>query len=190
MSEKYFNHFVEIMTSTMNDAIVRNISLQANAKVLEGVINEQKSKLDELATNANGSINNLNDQLQTSESSKQEIINNYESTIANLRSELNSVNALRNEYEAVKSQVQHVDTFRNELIGARSEIENLKTHHQHELENVKDNYKKQIEKLEMKLAATVVAKPVSLVASDAKKITKTEVKSKINADLLKDGGSF
>ena len=191
MSEKYYNYFVEIMTSTMNDAIIRNLSLQANAKVLEEVINEQKSKLDELTANANGSINNLNDQLQSSESSKQDIINNYEAAIANLRTELNSANALRNEYEAVKSQVQHVDTFRNELIGARQEIENLKSVHQKELEKVKSDYEKQIEKLEIKIASTVITIPATLTSPNTKnKITKTEVKSTINADLLKDGGSF
>ena len=46
MSEKYYNHFIEIMTSTMNDAIIRNISLQANAKVLEEIITEQKIKIN------------------------------------------------------------------------------------------------------------------------------------------------
>jgi chromosome segregation ATPase len=191
MSEKYYNYFIEIMTSTMNDAVVRNISLQANSKVLEQIINEQKNKLDELETNVNGSINNLNDQLQSSKSSKQDIINNYETSIAHLKNELNSANALRNEYEAVKSQVQHIDTFRNELIGARQEIENLKSVHQKELEKVKSNYEKQIEKLEMKVASTVIAIPATLTSPNTKnKITKTEVKSTINADLLKDGGSF
>ena len=185
MSEKYYNHYIEIMTSTMQDAIVRNISLQANSKVLEDIVNEQKAKLDELATNTNGSIDSLTSQLQASESSKRDLIN-----------QLNDANALRNEYEAVKSQAQHVDTFRNELVNARSEIEKLKLIHQHELENIKSNYKKQIEKLELKLSSAVIAHPArlttaSLTTSNTKnKITKVELKSKINADLLKDGGSF
>ena len=188
MSEKYYNHYIEIMTSTMQDAIVRNISLQANSKVLEDIVNEQKAKLDELSTNTNGSINSLTSQLQASESSKLDLIN-----------QLNDANALRNEYEAVKSQAQHVDTFRNELVNARSEIENLKLIHQRELENIKSNYKKQIEKLELKISSNVIAQPASLTTSTTEslttsntknKITKTEFKSKINADLLKDGGSF
>ena len=32
-NEKYLNYYVEVLTNTMTDAVVRNISLQANAKI-------------------------------------------------------------------------------------------------------------------------------------------------------------
>ena len=47
-NENYVNHYVEILTSTMTDAVIRNISLQANGKISESVITEQQSKIDKL----------------------------------------------------------------------------------------------------------------------------------------------
>ena len=46
-NEKYLNYYVEILTSTMTDAVIRNISLQSNARVTEDVINEQVEKNNE-----------------------------------------------------------------------------------------------------------------------------------------------
>ena len=48
-NENYLNHYVEIMTSTMTDVIVRNISLQANARVTEEVVEEQAKRIQELS---------------------------------------------------------------------------------------------------------------------------------------------
>ena len=47
-NENYVNHYVEILTSTMTDAVIRNISLQANAKISENVIGEQQNKIEKL----------------------------------------------------------------------------------------------------------------------------------------------
>ena len=47
-NETYVNHYVEILTSTMTDAVMRNISLQANAKISEGVIVEYQNKIEKL----------------------------------------------------------------------------------------------------------------------------------------------
>lgn len=101
--QNYMNYYVEILTGTMTDAIIRNVSLQATVKSNEEIVNEQASRLEQL----------------------QNIVNNtdHEKTINDLRNELNNVRNELNQLENVKHQAQHVDTFRNELIKER-EIHN------------------------------------------------------------------
>ena len=113
-NEKYLNHYVEILTGTMTDAVIRNISLQANARVTEELLEEQARRIEEL------SVIEAN---RNSESSNR--ITNLETTIANLTNELNDLRRQRGEFEAVKNQVQHVDTFRNELAKAQDTIREL-----------------------------------------------------------------
>lgn len=113
-NEKYLNHYVEILTGTMTDAVIRNISLQANARVTEELLDEQAKRIEEL------SIIEAN---RNSESSVK--IANLEATIANLTNELNDLRSQRGEFESTKSQVKHVDTFRNELAKAQDTIRQL-----------------------------------------------------------------
>ena len=37
-NEKYLNYYIETMTSTLTDCVVRNISMQANAKITDEVV--------------------------------------------------------------------------------------------------------------------------------------------------------
>ena len=113
-NENYLNHYVEILTATMTDAVIRNISLQANARVTEEVINEQAKRIEQLSIiEANRNAEN------NAEVSK------LSATITNLNNELNDLRRQRGEFEAVKSQAQHVDTFRNELVKAQQTIKEL-----------------------------------------------------------------
>ena len=93
MSEKYVNYYVEIMTGTMQDAVLRNISLQAQAKVTEELLNENLNK-----------INDLEQKIQDF---------NNESEL--LRQASHELATTKGEYESIKHQIQHLDTFRNEL---------------------------------------------------------------------------
>lgn len=113
-NEKYLNHYVEILTGTMTDAVIRNISLQANARVTEELLDEQAKRIEELSiitANENSRVN--------------EKVASYETTIANLTNELEDLRRQRGEFEATKSQVKHVDTFRNELAKAQDTIREL-----------------------------------------------------------------
>jgi predicted nuclease with TOPRIM domain len=92
-NENYVNHYVEILTSTMTDAVIRNISLQANGKISESVIAEQQSKIDKLISEIN--------------------------TIESLQNTVNELSGMKAEYENIKHQANHVDTFRSELIKER-----------------------------------------------------------------------
>lgn len=127
MSENYVNHYVEILTNTMTDAVVRNISLQANAKISEEVINSLQKTLEELQ----GVI----DSQSSTESTR---IKELEKQVDQLTTEVNNFRNLSGEYENVKHQAQHVDTFRNELSKARQEIVNIRTEHDAEIKVLKD----------------------------------------------------
>lgn len=108
-NEKYVNYYVEILTNTLTDAVIRNVSLQANAKVNEDVIKNQA----ELVEN-----------LKNLENTVQEHVN----TINSLKNEIAVLNSYKIENENIKSQLQHIDTFRNELLKCREESEKLKEH--------------------------------------------------------------
>ena len=92
MNEKYVNSYIEVMTGIMQDAVLRNISLQANERIVTEVIQEQQQKIEEL--------NELVEQLK----------NQYA-----------SISHIQDEYENVKHKVHNADTFRNELIKEREE---------------------------------------------------------------------
>ena len=47
-SENYVNRYVEILTGTMTDAIIRNVSLQTTIKLNEEIINEKIEELKRL----------------------------------------------------------------------------------------------------------------------------------------------
>ena len=80
-NENYMNHYVEILTSTMQDVIVRNISLQANAKISENIIGDQMKKNEDLILK----VNNLSDEIKKTKEfnlqSESEKVKNLENTV-------------------------------------------------------------------------------------------------------------
>jgi chromosome segregation ATPase len=170
--ENYSNYYVEILTSTMTDVIVRNISMQANAKVSEEIINEQAKTIEELSA----SVNNNNTQSATE-------ITKLNETIRQLNAELDELRKQRGEFESVKSQAQHVDTFRNELVKERD-------NHQ----KTRDEYEQKIKDLTDKIEYLQLT-PAKRKKIDNAKQTKTVnvVSAEIpieTTDTIKDGGSF
>jgi len=105
-NEKYLNYYVETLTGTMTDAVIRNISLQASSKVAEETVVELSKAVEEL--------NQTNSQLSNQ--------------VEELNKQLNELGSSKKEYDNVKHQVEHIDTFRNELIKEREE--HAKTRHE------------------------------------------------------------
>ena len=87
---KYVNHYIDILTGTMNDAIMRNVSFQANVNMLEEFIKE---------------IQNENEMLKSQLQQSVDVINELQKS--------------KNEYDGIKHQVNHLETFRNELARER-----------------------------------------------------------------------
>jgi cell division protein FtsB len=107
-NENYFNHYVETLTNTMTDAILRNISLQASVKVGEESLKEYEKTIELL----DAEIGKLKQQLESERTERQSSEN----------SKIYQV-----EVETNKHQLQHIETFRKELLKSREENEKLKS---------------------------------------------------------------
>jgi uncharacterized coiled-coil DUF342 family protein len=172
-NENYVNYYVEILTSTMTDAVIRNISLQANAKISESVIAEQQGKIDKLISEVKSYTDNLNG---TNEQ--------YRNTIEGLQNTVNELNGMKAEYEIIKHQANHVDTFRSELIKERE------LHQQ-----TRNDYDLKIKELNEKIDYLQLT-PAKRKKIDDSKLTPTvevteEPLTLFNIDTtIKDGGSF
>lgn len=136
MSEKYVNYYVEIMTGTMQDAVLRNISLQASAKVSEEVIQELQNKINELEQQISGF------------SSQSERIRNLETELAN---EKNKLASERTNFESTRHQLNHIDTFRSELIKERDEHQKTREQHSKQIEDMTIDFVAQLKTLQDKI---------------------------------------
>lgn len=114
MSERYVNHYIEILTSTMTDAVIRNISLQSNCKVNEEVIVDIGKKNEELKS----------------------VIENQNKKISDLTAEITTLNRSNAEIESLKLQSNNAETFRNELKRERESHNQTKTSMKTELNNL------------------------------------------------------
>jgi predicted RNase H-like nuclease (RuvC/YqgF family) len=186
-NENYVNHYVEILTSTMTDAVIRNISLQANGKISENVITEQQSKIEklnseieklgvELEKNLNASVAEKNNQI-TNLNGK---IEEQKNSISNLETQVHELNNMKGVYENIKHQVDQIDTFKNELIKERD------LHQQ-----TRNDYELTIKQLNEKIEY------LQLTPAKRKKIEESNVSPVVVAldtnskdSTIRDGGSF
>jgi small-conductance mechanosensitive channel len=200
-NEKYLNYYVEILTNTLTDAVIRNVSLQANARVTEDVIKDQIKRNEDLVNQINNlntdsidKVNNLNDEIKElknyNQQSENSIINDLNNkvkghldTINNLTNQLAELNKMKGEYENIKHQVNHVDTFRNELVKERDE-------HQ----KTRDEFKIKIEELnnQIEYLQLTPAKRKKLEDEKNKAVEVLEGSSVLPLvdETIKDGGSF
>jgi len=92
-NQNYVNHYIDILTGTMTDAIVRNVSLQATAKINEEVLNNHQNELEQLRNGNVGQISQLNNE------------------ISSLRQQLDHLDTFRN--ELIRERVEHDKTKNN-----------------------------------------------------------------------------
>lgn len=121
-NEKYVNYYIETLTATLTDCVVRNVSMQANAKLNQDIVNEQAKAIEELKS----SVGNLKDNNKT-------LIDQLQSENKNLRDEINELKTIRHQYENVKSEAAHVETFRNELVKERDAHRVTRTDYENKL---------------------------------------------------------
>lgn len=137
-NEKYLNYYIETLTATMTDCVVRNVSMQANQKITDEVVKEQTEQIEGLVK--------LNSELQeTVQHLKETNLTNENNVIQELKNKLVESERLAaiakqeyeeltnkfRDYDSVKNQATHVETFKGELIRAREETNKVRT----ELEN-------------------------------------------------------
>ncbi len=133
-NEKYLNYYIETMTSTLTECVVRNISMQANAKITDEVVNEQAEKIDALVNN-NNKLQEIIEELKRNNASIESNavldlknkLSESEKLAAKLNNEMDELTSKFRDYDSVKNQATHVETFKGELIRAREETNRVRS---------------------------------------------------------------
>ena len=133
-NEKYLNYYIETLTTTMTDCVIRNVSMQANAKISDDVIKEQLERIEslsKLAADLQKGIDNLKNSNTESENAVlQDLrnkLNQSETEKTKLGNELSELRTRYRDYDSVKNQATHIDTFKTELIKAREENNRIRS---------------------------------------------------------------
>ena len=144
-NDKYLNYYVETLTSTMTDCVIRNISMQANAKITDEVVKEQSEKIEGLiqknvelqtliqqleenkSTNESTTVQELKNKLSESESLVTKLGNDVGELSNKHRTEIDELNTKFRDYDSVKNQAVHVETFKGELVRAREEVNQVRS---------------------------------------------------------------
>jgi DNA repair exonuclease SbcCD ATPase subunit len=188
----------------MQDSIIKNISLQANLKVTEGIIKELQDgssstiqslqkKVDELnvtVANSQKELNSLRDNKISAENSR---LQHLQITVDDLRKKLTDYEIIKKEYEEVKHQVQHIDTFRNELNKTRDELQSIDDVHKIEIEKIKSEYEHTIRELNDQIIYLKLTPAKRKKIDDAKAAQENSLVPEepvITDEVIKDGGSF
>lgn len=199
-NEKFVNYYIEGLITTLNDCLIRNISLQANDRISKEAIEEHSKKVESL----NGTINALKADLESAKKQQADAdnqryqnlensIKDHLNTINTLNQEISQLRTMKGEYENVKHQVQHVDTFRTELNKTREELNNVRVDNEKIIADLTSSYELKIKELNEKIDY------LQLTPAKRKKIE--EVKKEVietptldvfsnSEDTLRDGGSF
>ena len=101
--EKFINSYIELLNSTLTEAIQKNITILAQKNVFEQELNEAKASV-------NSETKNLKDSLQQKDKE-----------LTELKNQLNDARRQKDlatgESNELKKNVQHIDTFKSEQIG-------------------------------------------------------------------------
>lgn len=107
--ERFFNYYVEILNSTLHEALGKNIVFQTQAKIsgediesLKNTISNLESKVEQFE----GLEKNIEDQGMQLSQKEQEL------------------QKILQERDSARNEASHIDTFRNELVSARNELVN------------------------------------------------------------------
>lgn len=199
-NEKFVNYYIEGLITTLNDCLIRNISLQANDRISKEVIEEHTKKVEGL----DGTINALKVDLESAKKQQNDSdnqryqnlensIKDHVNTINTLNQEISQLKTMKSEYENVKHQVQHVDTFRTELNKTREELNNVRVDNEKIIADLTSSYELKIKELNDKIDYLQLTPAKRKKVEEVKKeITETPTLDVFSnsEDTLKDGGSF
>jgi len=181
-SENYVNRYVEILTGTMTDAIIRNVSLQTTIKLNEEIINEKIEELKILQNTIDTSINNNVGVIQENEKTINELkteLNNARTELNNTKNELNNVRTELSQVEGIKHQVQHIETFRSELIKERDDHQKTRTHYEGLITNLNNTI--------ANLQIPSKKKKIDVIKPN---VTPNILSDLMEPEITKDGGTF
>ena len=199
-NEKFVNYYIEGLITTLNDCLIRNISLQANDRISKEIIEEHTKKVEGL----DGTINALKVDLESAKKQQNDSdnqryqnlensIKDHVNTINTLNQEISQLKTMKTEYENVKHQVQHVDTFRTELTKTREELNNVRVDNEKIIADLTSSYELKIKELNDKIDYLQLTPAKRKKIEEVKKeVTETPTLDVFSnsEDTLKDGGSF
>jgi chromosome segregation ATPase len=199
-NEKFVNYYIEGLISTLQDCLIRNISLQANDRISKELIEDHSKKVEGL----NGTVDVLKVEVESAKKQQSDTdnqryqnlensIKDHLNTITKLNGEISQLNEMKNEYENVKHQVQHVDTFRAELNKTREELNNTRIDYENKIKILEDSYQVQIKELNEKIDYLQLTPAKRKKIEEVKKETTDTPTIDVfsgSEDILKDGGSF
>jgi chromosome segregation ATPase len=157
-NDKYINYYVETLGSTLNDAVLRNISLQANAKISEDVLQELKKEIDFLRHDTQKVES---EKLKAYVEREQELIaeinvlkSNHESLVDNFQNNLSEkeqsyvdeINSLKNTIKMHLSAISELQSHNDAMKHSKSEYENTK----HQLSHL-DTFRNELIKAQKEL---------------------------------------
>jgi DNA repair exonuclease SbcCD ATPase subunit len=132
-NEKYLNYYIETLTSTVTDCVIRNVSMQANAKVTDEVIKEQGEKIESLLESNAELHRNIQDLKNLNSTNENAVVQDLKNKLGeseklanNLRNDINEMTTKYRDYDSIKNQSTHVETFKSELIKAREETNRVR----------------------------------------------------------------
>lgn len=109
--EKFINTYIELLNSTISEAIQKNIVAQAQKKIFENDIAELEEKIAD--------IEKTRDQLfQQKESQIRELVND-------LNDARRQIGQISTQLEYNTTATQHFETYKNELVNCRKKNEDL-----------------------------------------------------------------
>jgi DNA repair exonuclease SbcCD ATPase subunit len=216
LNEKYFNVYVEVLSQTLQQQVLSNISLQTKSKLNDdvlkeyqnevGILQQQIQKINsaslEKETELKNQIEKLKaDSLATQSEKdrlKNEEINNLKNQIQNLHLEINRLNVFKAENERMKSQLVHIDTYRNDILKTQEIVKQkdvvIKQLNE-QIEYLKLTPAKR-KKIDLEKAVKEEPKKVEVPKIEVpKQVLNTAPKAKIIKQelpklVVKDGGSF
>jgi DNA repair exonuclease SbcCD ATPase subunit len=109
--EKFVNAYIELLNTTITEAIQKNIVFQVQKRVADDEINQLKQTVEGLRV-----------EKKLSEEKMSQTIDSLKMNLNDARTQ--SSIAIRDREDARKS-TQHLETFKSELVKARAEIEEL-----------------------------------------------------------------
>jgi len=202
--EKFMNHYVDILKSTLNDQVTRNLQLQATAKTQTEIIGEMNTQLTELANQVQAGNAELQD---TATQREQELTKQIES----LKNQVTQVNTakqndngnLRNTISELTKKVADLQNSNNELNGKLDQSNKLVNDLRSEISSLEKELVN-VDSLRNQLIATQVmvrdrdstindlsSQIDALKTTPAKRTKKTTVVDTPTPETLtEDGGSF
>lgn len=188
MTKKYQKHYNQLISDTLNDLLIKNISFQANIKLANEIISEQEETikgLNETLDSTKSDLENTRkvktDNSNTQIASLENRIKSLNDTITKLNSDLNIANRVKIEYDNLKTQVSQLETFRGQLLRERESHQKTKD----DLGSQINDLNRQLEELKSPPKKKKAVKSTVLVETPAEK--EQEIPPQ---DVVKDGGSF